>query len=61
MTEEVYVLEEGRIVLRGSSQDKEQIVRRLWRLHKDERAGTEKGIEIHDQCACGSPHRPAEI
>jgi branched-chain amino acid transport system ATP-binding protein len=36
LTEEVYVLEEGRIVFHGLSQDKEQIVRRLWRLHKDE-------------------------
>ena len=38
MTEEVYVLEEGRIVFRGSSREKEQIVRRLWRLAEDERA-----------------------
>ncbi len=38
MTEEVYVLEEGRIVFRGSSREKEQIVRRLWRLAEDKRA-----------------------
>lgn len=38
LTEEVYVLEEGRIVFHGSSRDKEQIVRHLWRLHKDEGA-----------------------
>ena len=61
MTEEVYVLEEGRIVLRGSSQEKEQIVRRLWRLHKDEPASAETGREIHDQRARGSTYRPAEI
>lgn len=43
MAGEVYVLEEGRLVFQGSSQDKEQIVRRLWRLTKDERAGVANG------------------
>jgi len=32
LTDEVYVLEEGRMVFRGSNQEKEQIVRHLWRL-----------------------------
>jgi branched-chain amino acid transport system ATP-binding protein len=29
---EAYVLEEGRVVYRGTSADKETIVRKLWRL-----------------------------
>jgi len=32
LTGEVYVLEEGRMVFRGASREKEQIVRHLWRL-----------------------------
>ena len=32
LTEEVYVLEEGKMVFRGPSGEKEQIVRHLWRL-----------------------------
>jgi len=38
MTAEVYVLEEGRVVFQGASGEKDQIVRHLWRLTKDERA-----------------------
>jgi branched-chain amino acid transport system ATP-binding protein len=39
MVKQVYVLEEGRVVYRGPSREKDQIVRHLWRLASDGQAG----------------------
>lgn len=36
---DVYVLEEGRVVFRGPSSQKDQIVRRLWRLASESQTG----------------------
>ena len=36
---EVYVLQEGRVVFRGPSREKDKIVRQLWRLASEAQAG----------------------
>jgi ABC-type branched-subunit amino acid transport system ATPase component len=50
VAEEAYVLEEGQIVFRGSSAEKEEIVRKLWRLANSVRDGDYAGPADPPSC-----------